>query len=190
MEMGLCRLQSIELQRVRHDWSNLAHAHARARTHTHTHTHTHTLHNGVWEVLIWTLTWRMEHTRIWRTTDGTSWLQHRLAKKFVWDFCNILWKNLNELFDQSNIWMMLELLPKMLRRYIRVQILKSFKYPANTSKLYSQRNHETLMVLLSDKTQQPTMCSISTVLLDKHEEKMCIRHHTFLWLQGPYRTFK
>ena len=44
MEMGLCRLQSIELQRVRHDWSNLAHSRARARTHTHTHTHTHTLY--------------------------------------------------------------------------------------------------------------------------------------------------
>ena len=136
----------------------------------------------------------MEHTRIWRTTGGTSWLQHRvyigLAKKFVWDFFNILWKNLNKLFDQPNIWMMLEPLPEMLRRYIRDQILKSFKYLANTSKLYSQRNHETLMVLLSDKTQEPTMCSVSTVLVDKHEEKICIRHQKFLWLEGPYGAFK
>ena len=30
-------LQSLGLYRVRHDWSDLAHAH------THTHTHTHTL---------------------------------------------------------------------------------------------------------------------------------------------------
>ena len=136
----------------------------------------------------------MEHTCVWRTTGGTSWLQHRvyigLAKKFVGEFCNILWKNLNELFDQPNIWMILELLSEMLRRYIRGQILKSFKYLANTSKLYSQRNHEILMVLFSDKTQQPIMRSVSAVLADEHEEKICSRHHKFLWLEGPYRTFK
>ena len=35
-------LQSMELQRVRHDYvTESVRAHARARAHTHTHTHTH-----------------------------------------------------------------------------------------------------------------------------------------------------
>ena len=37
-------VQSIGLQRVRYNWSSLAHVRARAHTHTHTHIHTHT-HN-------------------------------------------------------------------------------------------------------------------------------------------------
>ena len=38
------KLQSMRLQRVRHDWvtNTHTHIHMRARAHTHTHTHTHT----------------------------------------------------------------------------------------------------------------------------------------------------
>lgn len=64
------------------------------------------------------------------------------------------------------IWVVLELLPEMLGRCIRGQILKGFKYLAKKSKLNSGRNHEILMALLSDKTHQPSMHSLPIVLVD------------------------